>query len=44
VAQGEVVTPTVGASRFRKLLRAEPAIAIGIAEELARRLRAADSA
>jgi CRP-like cAMP-binding protein len=44
VAQGDVVTLSVPASRFRKLLRAEPAIAIGIAEELARRLRAADSA
>jgi len=43
VAQGDVVTLTIGASRFRKLLRAEPAIAIGIAEELARRLRAADA-
>lgn len=44
VAEGEVVTLSVPASRFRTLLRAEPAIAIGIAEELARRLRAADSA
>lgn len=44
VAQGDVVTLTVPASRFRKLLRAEPSIAIGIAEELARRLRAAGSA
>jgi len=44
VAQGDVVTLSIPASRFRKLLRAEPAIAIGIAEELARRLRAADSA
>ena len=43
VAEGEVVTLTVPASRFRTLLRSEPAIAIGIAEELARRLRAADS-
>jgi CRP/FNR family transcriptional regulator, cyclic AMP receptor protein len=43
VAQGDVVTLTVPASRFRKLLRAEPSIAIGIAEELARRLRAAVS-
>lgn len=43
VPQGEVVTLTVPASGFRTLLRAEPGIAIGIAEELARRLRAADS-
>jgi len=43
-AQGEVVTLTVPAPRFRTLLRAEPSIAIAIAEELARRLRAADSA
>jgi len=44
VAQGEVVTLAVPAARFRTLLRAEPAIAIVIAEELARRLRAADAA
>jgi CRP/FNR family cyclic AMP-dependent transcriptional regulator len=43
VAKDDVVTLTVPASRFRKLLRAEPSIAIGIAEELARRLRAAGS-
>lgn len=42
VAQGEVVTLTVPAAAFRKLLRAEPTLAVAIAEELARRLRAAD--
>ena len=44
VAQGDVVTLAIPASRFRPLLRSEPAIAIGIAEELARRLRGADTA
>jgi CRP/FNR family transcriptional regulator, cyclic AMP receptor protein len=44
VAQGDVVTLSIPAARFRKLLRVEPSIAIGIAEELARRLRAAVSA
>ncbi len=39
VAQGDVVTLAIPASRFRTLLRSEPTIAIGIAEELARRLR-----
>lgn len=43
VAQGEVVALTIPASRFRTLLRKEPAIAIGIAEELARRLRGANA-
>lgn len=42
-AKGELVTLTIPAARFRKLLRAEPALAVAIAEELARRLRAADS-
>ena len=44
VAQGDVVALAIPASRFRPLLRSEPAIAIGIAEELARRLRGADAA
>ena len=44
VAQGDVVTLAIPASRFRTLLRSEPTIAIGIAEELARRLRGADAA
>lgn len=43
VARGEVVALAVPASRFRTLLRSEPAIAIGVAEELARRLRSADA-
>ncbi len=43
VAQGDVVTLAIPASRFRTLLRSEPTIAIGIAEELARRLRGADT-
>ncbi|HZD87078.1 MAG TPA: cyclic nucleotide-binding domain-containing protein [Gaiellaceae bacterium] len=42
-AKGELVTLTIPAAGFRKLLRSEPAIAVAIAEELARRLRAADS-
>lgn len=41
VAKGPVVALTVTATRFRKLLRAEPSMAIAVAEELARRLRAA---
>ena len=40
VAQGPVVTLAITGRRFRKLLQAEPSIAIGVAEELARRLRA----
>jgi voltage-gated potassium channel len=39
VAEGPVVTLTITARHFRKLMQAEPAIAIGVAEELARRLR-----
>jgi CRP/FNR family transcriptional regulator len=39
LADGDVVTLTITRARFRKLLREEPSIAIGIAEELARRLR-----
>ena len=42
-AKGELVTLTIPAARFRKLLRSEPVIAVAVAEELARRLRAADS-
>lgn len=41
-AKGELVTLTIPAARFRTLLRSEPAIAVAIAEELARRLRGAD--
>jgi CRP-like cAMP-binding protein len=40
VAHGPVVTLAITGRRFRKLLQAEPSIAIGVAEELARRLRA----
>ena len=39
VAETPVVTLTITRARFRKLLQAEPSIAIAIAEELARRLR-----
>ena len=39
VAEGPVVTLTITRARFRKLLQAEPSIAIAVAEELARRLR-----
>lgn len=41
VADGSVIALTIGRAGFRKLLRAEPAIAVAIAEELARRLRTA---
>jgi len=44
VADGSVVTLTITGRRFRKLMQAEPSIAVGIAEELARRLRAAHTA
>jgi CRP-like cAMP-binding protein len=44
VADGPVVTLAVTGRRFRKLLQAEPSIAIGVAEELARRLRAVHTA
>jgi CRP-like cAMP-binding protein len=44
VADGPVVTLAVSGRRFRKLMQAEPAIAIGVAEELARRLRAVNTA
>jgi len=43
VAAGLVTTLVITGRRFRKLLQAEPSIAIGVAEELARRLRAVDS-
>jgi CRP-like cAMP-binding protein len=39
VARGPVVTLAISRARFRKLLLAEPPIAVAIAEELARRLR-----
>ena len=41
VAKGPVLALTIGRGAFRKLLRAEPAIAVAVAEELARRLRTA---
>src|SRR5215471_1406038 len=44
VAEGPVVTLAITARRFRKLMQAEPSIAIGVAEELARRLRAVQTA
>jgi CRP-like cAMP-binding protein len=44
VADGPVVTLAITGRRFRKLLQAEPSIAIGVAEELARRLRAVHAA
>jgi voltage-gated potassium channel len=40
VANGPVVTLAITGRRFRKLMQAEPSIAVGVAEELARRLRA----
>jgi CRP/FNR family transcriptional regulator, cyclic AMP receptor protein len=43
VADGPVVALSIGRARFGKLLRSEPAIAVAIAEELARRLRAANT-
>lgn len=43
VADRPVVTLTITGRRFRKLMQAEPSIAIGVAEELARRLRAAQA-
>jgi len=43
-ADGPVVTLAITGRRFRKLMQAEPSIAIGVAEELARRLRAAHTA
>jgi CRP-like cAMP-binding protein len=36
-----VVALSIARTGFRKLLRAEPSIAVAIAEELARRLRTA---
>jgi len=39
VARGPVITLAISRARFRKLLLAEPPIAVAIAEELARRLR-----
>jgi len=44
LADGPVVTLAVAGRRFRKLMQAEPSIAIGVAEELARRLRAVHTA
>jgi CRP-like cAMP-binding protein len=44
VADGPVVTLAITGRRFRKLMQAEPTIAIGVAEELARRLRAVHTA
>jgi CRP-like cAMP-binding protein len=41
IADGPVLALTIGRTGFRKLLRSEPQIAAAIAEELARRLRAA---
>jgi CRP-like cAMP-binding protein len=41
VADGPVVALSISRTGFRKLLRSEPSIAVAIAEELARRLRAA---
>ena len=41
VVDGPVVALSIARASFRKLLRSEPAIAVAIAEELARRLRAA---
>jgi CRP-like cAMP-binding protein len=41
VADGPVVALSIARTGFRKLLRAEPSIAVAIAEELARRLRTA---
>ena len=39
-AKGLVVTLAITGRRFRKLMQADPSIAVGVAEELARRLRA----
>jgi len=43
-AKGPVVSLAITGRRFRKLMQAEPSIAIGVAEELARRLRAVHTA
>jgi CRP-like cAMP-binding protein len=43
VADQPVVTLCITGRRFRKLMQTEPSIAIGVAEELARRLRAAQA-
>ena len=40
VAEGPVVSLVITGRRFRKLMQTEPSIAVGVAEELARRLRA----
>jgi CRP/FNR family transcriptional regulator, cyclic AMP receptor protein len=40
VARGDVLTLAIGRARFHKLLVSEPRIAVAIAEELAKRLRA----
>jgi CRP-like cAMP-binding protein len=42
VAEGEVLTLTIGRSSFRKLLRAEPALTEALLRTLAARLRAAE--
>jgi CRP-like cAMP-binding protein len=44
VAEGPVVTLAITSRRFRKLMQTEPSIAICVAEELARRLRAVQTA
>jgi len=44
LAEGPVTTLAITGRRFRKLMQAEPPIAIGVAEELARRLRAVEAA
>ena len=43
VARGPVIALSISRSGFRKLLRSEPSIAVAIAEELARRLRTAQT-
>jgi CRP/FNR family transcriptional regulator, cyclic AMP receptor protein len=42
-AEGAVVCLAIGRTRFHKLLRAEPSIAVNLLGELARRLRLAQS-
>ena len=42
VAEDEVLTMTINCSAFRKLVRREPAMALGLLQTLAVRLRAAD--
>jgi CRP-like cAMP-binding protein len=43
VANGPIVCLVISRARFHKLLRSEPPIALGLLEELARRLRVAQS-